>query len=172
MLRRVVAEPASWFGCATQLSVLLLKLGNEIEREFVASQADDSHSPNRLMSISRAFLLLAGFATENYLKGLWVARNSGKEKAVPDRDPFLPKELGTHRLTKLAKGAGVSLDASQQSTLELLERSVIWYARYPVPMNPDHFQLFGSQSGEVQRIRSLVAHLRKRARDVMKKAKP
>jgi hypothetical protein len=119
------------------------------------------------MAISRAFLLLAGFASENYLKGLWVARNSVRGRALTDRDPFIPKALGHHVLLRLADEAGVPLNVPQRSTLELLERSVVWQARYPFPKNPDRFQLFGA--ADAKGVRSLVNHLKRQAFVVVKR---
>jgi hypothetical protein len=155
LLYAVVRDPLSWFSCASELSVLLPELGAEITTAFAALNTDRSRTAARLMAVPRAFFLLAGYAVENYLKGLWLSRNAAKA-VDPSVDPFIP----AHKLTSIARQAGVSLTTAHEATLELLERSVTWYARYPVPKQPEAFQLFGSQSGEVERVLALLEHLR------------
>jgi hypothetical protein len=161
LLRPVVRDPRSWFGCARELSELLPSLGEEMAGEVGALNRDHSHVPRRLMALGRAFQLLAGYAVENYLKGLWITRSGGAaaSEAALATEPFLPSGMPDHNLARLAREAGVALDPRQNRSLELLERSITWYARYPVPKQPEDFSLFGPGSNEIAPALALIAHL-------------
>jgi hypothetical protein len=84
----------------------------------------------KVYSVSRPYVLLAGFAIENLMKGCLVASNpplinEGK----------LAGELKTHKLTLLVeKIDGLSLVKDERRFCEIAESAIPYWGRYPVPL--------------------------------------
>ncbi|UGA49049.1 hypothetical protein HU230_0043350 (plasmid) [Bradyrhizobium quebecense] len=73
--------------------------------------------------------LLYGYALENLLKGIWVAKDpslisSGK----------LNRKLASHDVVKLAKQAGFVLHTQEVPVAQALSRLSVWAGRYPVAL--------------------------------------
>jgi hypothetical protein len=84
----------------------------------------------KISAISRPYILLAGFALENLIKGLLVAQdpshiNSGK----------LSRDLKSHKLLILvSKVAGLSLSKEEQSVCQTVQDALPYWGRYPIPL--------------------------------------
>jgi hypothetical protein len=162
--RFTVRYMCAWFDCAAELSVSLDGLAAEIQaRDLEYAKTGRMDDPRRLMGLSRGFYLLAGFATENYLKGLKVAARypPGRDDSTDQSEAFLPAEFSSHRLTELAAPLGLSEE--EREVLQVLERAVVWYARYPVPRRAEDFGFFGMPSKLVPAVLSLLGRLRDEA---------
>jgi hypothetical protein len=154
----------AWFDCAAELSVPLDGLAAEIQaRNRAYAETGKMDDPRRLMGLSRGFFLLAGFATENYLKGLKVAAryHPGRDDSTDDSEEFFPKEFFGHRLMELA--APLKLSKKEKDVLRVLEQAVVWYARYPVPTKATQFGFFGMPSKSIPTVLSLLGRLRDEA---------
>ena len=94
---------------------------------------DDIDGYKEKSSISRTWLLLAGFAIENLIKGLIIAQNpsyisNGK----------LSRKLRTHKIFNLAMSIeGITLSEEEQNFLRTLEKCIPSWGRYPIPINID-----------------------------------
>jgi hypothetical protein len=82
-----------------------------------------SHSPD-----VRPVYMLYGFALENLLKGLLIARTP---HLISERS--LSKRIVGHNLRALLRNAGISVNAEEEEALRWTEEAVVWKARYPVP---------------------------------------
>jgi len=83
--------------------------------------------------------VLYGSALENALKGLLVSKD--RRLIGSDR---LSTKLKSHKLTELARDAGISLSASEEKILKWVTEVVIWKGRYPVPADIRNSQFFHS----------------------------
>lgn len=96
------------------------RLLDEEARKVVAVRA---HCPD-----ARPVYMLYGFALENLLKGLLIARNPhliGKQS--------LSKIIKRHGLRALLADAHITTNSTENDVLRWTEEVVIWKARYPVP---------------------------------------
>jgi len=112
------------------------------------------------MPLARAFLLLSGYAAENFLKGLWLRHRAARAVGPPaDSDSFLPSGLATHSVGRFVTESGTVLTPTELETLRFLIQCVTWYARYPFPRSADSFTLFGINSDDVRRVNTLLTSL-------------
>jgi hypothetical protein len=79
--------------------------------------------------------LLYGFAIENALKGLIVAKQPGVVS-----ESKIGKEIHSHDLVVLAKRAGLALSKDECEALSLLSIIVEWAGRYPVAAKVERHQ--------------------------------
>jgi hypothetical protein len=86
--------------------------------------------PRRISSISRPYILLAGFALENLIKGLLVAQdpthiNQGK----------LSSSLKSHELLRLASQVeGLCLSEQEKGVCRIVQDAIPYWGRYPIPL--------------------------------------
>lgn len=89
-----------------------------------------TEEPRKISAVSRPYILLAGFALENLIKGLLVAQdpthiNRGQ----------LSSDLKSHRLLALAsKVDGLSLNERERRACRVLEDAIPYWGRYPIPL--------------------------------------
>ena len=77
-----------------------------------------------------AYMLLAGLAVENAVKGLILSQIEADGHLQR-----LPKGLKGHDLTKLLEIAGLTLTSHEQVLAYALKEAVAWKGRYPLPLN-------------------------------------
>jgi hypothetical protein len=99
--------------------------------------------------------MLAAFALENLLKGIWVKRMDSEQPLVED-DKRIKKIFDTHDLVKLAAKAGIPCDASRTELFERLTIEMVWGGRYSRPIRPDHF--FPNVPGKPEQIKMRHFH--------------
>ena len=80
------------------------------------------------VALGPVYWMLCGMSIELLLKALIVAQQQDPGK--------------THKLKQLAIKAGLQLDRRQQGLLDILSEAVIWYGRYPVPLEGAQMQRF------------------------------
>lgn len=81
------------------------------------------------------YQMLFGMAFELLLKAILVAKGE--------------KIDYSHKLTELAKKAGVNLTASESDILTLLTESVVWEGRYPTPKYREHLEAHYKKASSV-----------------------
>jgi len=134
------AMPGEWRSCAIEMrdsAELLWNDRNNALRAEVSNytEVEDGKLCSRtetkkVYSMSRPYLLLAGFAIENLMKGFLVACdpsliNKGE----------LNNELKTHKLTSLAdKIDGLTLKENEKKFCEVADSAIPYWGRYPVPL--------------------------------------
>jgi len=134
VFERSAREPTEWALKAGSLSKAARLLRPEIDG-FLArvrriTLADAVHPGHDLPPV---FMMLMGFATENLLKGILVARQPSRVGPVK-----LSKwEGGGHDLVVLAKAAKVKLTRDEKRILLSLSVHAEWLGRYPCPLRHD-----------------------------------
>jgi len=84
--------------------------------------------------LNSTYLLLAGFAMENVLKGFCILRHPDLiEGANFDR------RLITHNLPRIAEKLHLVLSEQESHLLHRLHRAIIWEGRYPIPLEPEEY---------------------------------
>lgn len=98
-------------------------------RFFPADDPDSEIVERSLLEAETS--LLAAYAFENFLKGIWVAQNPEKVKSQ-----VLPKELreNSHDLVRLCADVGIVLTDSEKRTFATLSEFAIWRGRYPIAL--------------------------------------
>jgi hypothetical protein len=162
--------PVAWFDVARDLQVALEELGREYERSEAAwegsrAAGDVGKSPaaSRYWGIARAFFLIAGYAAENLIKGLWIAYHQ-REGRDPEPEAVLPKRLDGHQLARMAREAQLGLHELDIRQLDRLESAIVWRAKYPVSKDPQQSLGFGILHGEAAAVTSLLDRLEEMAR--------
>jgi hypothetical protein len=127
------AMPDSWLSYAEELEEAAEALwagsgtGFAIEAE---AQLDRSTIMKKSSAHSRSYILLAGLALENVLKGLIISNNpsfitSGR----------LDKTLQSHKLLDLAKRVdGLYLSDDEKLVLQICQDAIPYWGRYPIPL--------------------------------------
>jgi len=119
-----------------------------------------SHRP----TISRSFVLLAGFALENVLKGIIVARDPSQVSGGR-----LSRTLTSHRIGRLAELARESLDEDEARFCALAEEAIPYWARYPIPLSADRLKdEMPVSATHQQAFERLFARARMQLHDLMK----
>lgn len=76
-----------------------------------------------------SFLLLAGLALENALKGLLICN----DPSIVDSKVKWDIGLGGHDLGALVESTGLNPTSDEKEFLDALTQAVLWSGRYPVP---------------------------------------
>lgn len=88
-------------------------------------------APSAGVALGPVYWMLCGMSIELLLKALEVARHQEPGK--------------THNLRQLAVKAGLRPDREKRGVLDLLSEAVIWYGRYPVPLEATRLEKFHNQ---------------------------
>jgi hypothetical protein len=166
-LRPLVRMPGAWIGCALDFTYTLPLLFGEREKAEAVWASGEILDGRSVLAHVRAYTLLAGYAAENFVKGLWVAHALKTGRSLDDGSktpPLLPRRLDHHDLLNLSEEAELPLSSKDQEVLGRLQRAIVWWAKYPVPKKARDFDLFGTGSGEAAEIRELLRHLERLAR--------
>lgn len=133
------AMPTDWLDYAEELmgsaEILWAQkdegLRLEVEGAGQASQRDIRITQQRkISSISRSYILLAGFALENLIKGLLVAQDPSHVNRGE-----LSGELKSHNLLRLvSKVEGLSLSREEQRVCQVVQDAIPYWGRYPIPL--------------------------------------
>ena len=84
-------------------------------------------------SFAGLYMMLAGFAVENFCKGHDVDCLTLPQREQVKTKGKLPKRLDSHNLVQLVSRTGLSIDPLEEELLERLTRAVFWFGRSPVP---------------------------------------
>lgn len=134
--------PASWLSLAEELEEaadILWRIRERQGKRLMAKTkiVQGEKQPRRVVetaeapSISRPYVVLVGYALENVVKGLLIARhpeyiNSGKLKGG----------IGHHHLTNLVgRLDDLDLTPAEREMCEILEEAIPYWGRYPIPKN-------------------------------------
>jgi hypothetical protein len=133
-------QPVAWLskaqrlaGAAEAIVASQAALEEGYSRAYDAAVAELEASMNRIAEIRHPepnYLpagMLYGFAIENALKGLIIAKGLG----TVSRSKIDPKIMN-HDLVSLATDAGIALDNSERAVLETISMIAEWAGRYPV----------------------------------------
>ena len=126
------AGPDNWLDYAEELRNSMDYLW-ERKTWGIKMEYDDIDGFKEKSTISRTWLLLAGFSIENLIKGLIIAQNpsyisNGK----------LSRKLATHEISNLAQSIkDISLSIDEENLLIILEKCIPSWGRYPIPIHID-----------------------------------
>ena len=115
-----------WESRENRMRIELLGLAEVVDGTVVRRQ-----TPGRYYSISRPYVLLAGFALENLLKGMLV---SGNPEHITSGE--LSDDLRSHRILDLIDKVGdISLDEHEERFCQIAQSAIPYWGRYPIPLN-------------------------------------
>jgi hypothetical protein len=133
--QKIGQNPLSWLGTAKRM-----KLSADVLLEHAIRQSNVSpENPNIVDRIAHleAYMVLTGFAFENLLKGIDVA----KDPNVVDADKLNVPQWGAGKGHGISTFAGrlANLSADEIDLFKRLEEYVIWVGRYPIPKSANTF---------------------------------
>lgn len=120
-------DPQLWLSQARQLQYAASQAAAHLE--LLAAERQDSFREPQVGTFKAAQLLL-GFAVENALKAVGVAKGIIQADAQALR---LASQMRNHRLVPLAEAVGFDLSDSERALLDRLSVFLRWRARYPTP---------------------------------------
>jgi hypothetical protein len=127
------AMPSSWLSYAEELEEAAEALWADSDNRLVVeaeTQLDRSLLVKKSSTHSRSYILLAGLALENVLKGLIIA---GDAKLISSGR--LDKTLKSHKLLDLAKRIdGLVLSKDEKHVLQICQYAIPYWGRYPIPL--------------------------------------
>lgn len=92
----------------------------------------------------QVYMMLAGQAVENLVKGLYVAMHpevvGSLEQVVNDKHVLNPPANG-HNTSKLLRQLDIELSETESNIAHRLSLAVQWHGRYPVPMRKRQTQV-------------------------------
>ena len=101
-----------------------------------ASSTGEAVPATDLHLLQRIFLMLCGFAVENFCKAVVVVQLSERENERVRTGGAIPGQLKSHKLNKLLKQLGFVVRPEDDQLATRLEEAIVWRGRYPVPLNP------------------------------------
>jgi hypothetical protein len=130
---KTVRNLAAWLGSARQL-----KRGADLLRAQWKSDLIELYrripSGSFPESVGGPMMLLAGYALENLVKGLLIARNPNAVAALAEKPEQLVYGASARHLSlQLCREADVVLAPHQEDAVRRLEIFLLWAGRYPVP---------------------------------------
>jgi hypothetical protein len=129
------AFPTEWAAYADELKHAADLLHKQEGKGLIVWVDHTGHSRSK-SHVSRSYILLAGFALENVLKGLIVLANpqyvsSGK----------LDPKLRDHDLIKLSRQVeGLVLSPDEQRLCAIAREAIPYWGRYPVPKKAEELK--------------------------------
>ncbi len=139
-----LVNPQMWAMSANRLARSAEVLWEQWEKSHdyamhisAASDPNEAGLHCRDIELCTVAFMLAGFAIENVIKGLWVDYEI-KSCPIVEGDKRLDK-LKTHNLIKLAKEAKIIFNAQELVLIAKLQTELTWGGRYSRPLNPDEF---------------------------------
>lgn len=131
-------DPESWRQSAHQLMEAAALIEPKLA-EFWAKAKDAAVPASSWRPWDDEFLatyfMLASFAVENALKARLVELNLEDYQRQIKSTRKLPRELTGHNLYELCVAADLqTLANEEEDLLRRLERSAVWYGRYPIPI--------------------------------------
>lgn len=128
MFEIVGRDPGSWL-----LSAKTLKVSADLILAEVTKTIETYHplgrAPGEKQFQILSYMLLAGLALENLVKGILIARNP---ELITEH---LDTTLGRHNLVGLAQRVGGKLSKEETRLLTQLSQYVLWGGRYPIAKN-------------------------------------
>lgn len=165
------ASPSNWIDLSDELRLAAEALWAQNGDQFSLTSTDVLPGDGSISSIiqrhglvSRPYMLLAGFSVETALKGLLVALDPSLVA-----DGKLSRRLARHKLTMLADDvADLHLKGNERRLLEILERAIPYWGRYPIPKDwkdLDEFPPIGMSEGGRETFLALQRKLCQRTYD-------
>mgnify|MGYP001453229143 CR=1 FL=1 len=148
-----VLDPTRWIATANRLISAAERLAPDIEQFWNRLDQLDEGAEGATLSLpdmvgsqyQNIFMMLYGFAIENFCKAYVVSKLSKDERSSL-KDGKLPNRLNTHNLERLVtKEIGLAVDNGEKELLKRLEATVTWAGRYPVSTGPMKKQEFKEQ---------------------------
>ena len=126
--------PPSWLAYAEELrdaaEILWTQGQQTLELQAQLSAEKRLLSKKEASAVSRPYLLLAGFALENTMKGLLIVREPNHITTG-----VLSHELKTHDLIALAaRLPGIRLSRKEQDLCKQMTQAIPYWGRYPIPL--------------------------------------
>lgn len=125
-------DPWTWDLTGQQLAaagaILLEEFENDDERVRAEIGKGKVVVCGRASKVYWIRLMLEGFAMENWLKALWVAKGN----ALYVKGDMVKLGLPAHDLVKLAKHVGFELAANERDALAMLSEIMVGVGRYPM----------------------------------------
>jgi hypothetical protein len=120
------SNPMQWLSNARSLQFAADLLKPSFEKEL-----NSTHLPakknNFEITVGQIYLMIIGFATENYLKGIYVTQNP----EIIENDKLI--KLNSHTLLKLFQELNLKISKKEIDLIERLEEFILWAGRYPIP---------------------------------------
>jgi hypothetical protein len=129
------ALPDAWLSYAEELSnsadLLWEREAESFRLEMTANAELQPIGSRRVSRISRTYMLLAGFALENLIKGLLVAQDPSNVNTG-----HLSKDLKSHDILNLAsKVEHLALSRDERTFCGNVSRAIPYWGRYPIPLD-------------------------------------
>lgn len=137
---KIVSEPLFWLRSAQNLKNAADLISTEVETRWAASNTGQE-TPKMFdwVPLWQVYMLLAGLAYENLVKGIYLTQ----EKGIVTNGKIIDPLFTNHRTEKLIDQVNKLLEQQKQKPIELTEHesdlvrelqdAVVWLGRYPVP---------------------------------------
>lgn len=135
---KVAREPITWYLQARDLKRAAEIIFTEHEKGMAAFKSGKKTSQMfKQLSLALPYILLAGFALEILVKGIYVAKDktivkNGKLMKWPKTGHDI-KELIKLVNKKLNKEKQIKLSEDEENLVQRLSVSIVWAGRYPIP---------------------------------------
>lgn len=147
-----VTNTQVWFDKATELLLLAEIVEQKLreswtdarkntERDVILKTEDivkrieeERRSDRWPLQAQSLYLMLVAFAIENLCKADIVRTQGLVISEEIQKSGKLSEKLKTHDLVSLVRKVGLNLDQQEQTLLRNLQKTAVWTARYPVPV--------------------------------------
>jgi hypothetical protein len=135
------STPSAWLSQAVGLLraayVVWMKFDEHFQRMFAGEPGPRVLAPEEIADSQtdrfyQVYMMLAGLAIENTIKGLLISQQSLKVQ-----DGKLPRILRKHCLERYFQRVGIQIDKGESRLLRVLTEAIEWKGRYSVPTGLD-----------------------------------
>lgn len=134
-----LSDHRAWIGKAKDLigaaSLLEPAVAEIIKRWRIALDFEPASGPPSEVreGVLDVYLMLTGYAAECFLKGRFTRKLLRGKKGHRFETNKLPDELRNHNIRRLCEKLDIGLSDREGRLVAILEDSVVWTGRYPVP---------------------------------------
>ncbi len=140
VFEHIAQNSNEWLESARRLKISADIIFSKL-RQLELSKPSKQAERRKQEAFIESYMMLAGFALENLMKGIYFAENPGK---ITIEEIILKGwSHSGHGLVDLNIDFPVKFNQHQRELLKRLEQFTIWAGRYPIPKTSSKFVEFG-----------------------------
>ncbi|ADB39700.1 hypothetical protein Slin_3698 [Spirosoma linguale DSM 74] len=154
MFESVTLDPTIWVDQARRLLISAQLPLDELNKAKLLTPSNPNERSQKILCFMPTYMMLAGFALENVIKGLIVCRLP-EPRQVKDLKKFFK-----HDLVSIIPN-DIPVSQEENDLLKRLAAFTIWNGRYPMPTEAKHYnnavlnELLCYKSGDENRVKDL-----------------
>lgn len=132
LYKTIASDPLTWLEQAELLNISAVSIYQNIIKSYTNEQFSPSAKSKSIMGFMSSYMMLSGYAFENILKGISVAKFP--EEDINNLKKKYWNYRGGHGISEIAKNLINDLAEEELNVLIRCEEFLFWAGRYPIPL--------------------------------------